>query len=120
MSSHLTSTKPSEPHILSSRLNRLLGLRSLLVLNTASGARRRASTHLLQLILVSTRGSAVQLLVKLDDGLRVDGFEFGLVEVVAGGGAEAVGAATRVGGVVVVVFELGEAGGAPVWRRKCE
>lgn len=54
----------------------------------------------------------MQALVELDD-FRVDGFELGLVEVVAGGGAEAVGAAARVGRVVVVVFELGEARGAP-------
>ena len=54
----------------------------------------------------------MKFFVELDD-LRVDGLEFGLVEVVAGGGTEAVGAATRVGGVVVVVFELGEADGAP-------
>jgi hypothetical protein len=54
----------------------------------------------------------VQVFVEFDD-FRVDGFELGLVEVVTGGGAEAVGAATRVGGVVVVVFELGEADGAP-------
>jgi len=54
----------------------------------------------------------VEVLVELDD-FRVDGFELGLVEVVAGGGAEAVGAAARVGGVVVVVFELGEADGTP-------
>ena len=54
----------------------------------------------------------MEFLVELDD-LRVDGFELGLVEVVAGGGAEAVGAATRVGGVVGVVFELGETDWAP-------
>ena len=54
----------------------------------------------------------MEFLVEFDD-FRVDGFELGLVEVVAGGGAEAVGAATRVGGVVVVVFELGEADGTP-------
>ena len=54
----------------------------------------------------------MKLFVELDD-FRVDGFELGLVEVVAGGGAEAVGAATRLGGVVVVVFELGETNGAP-------
>ena len=54
----------------------------------------------------------MEVLVELDD-FRVDGFELGLVEVVAGGGAEAVGAAARVGGVVVVVFELGEANGTP-------
>lgn len=50
------------------------------------------------------------------DNLRVDGLEFGLVEVVAGGGTEAVGAATRVGGVVVVVFELGKADSTPKIR----
>lgn len=55
----------------------------------------------------------MQFLVELDD-LRVDGLELGLEQVVAGGGAEAVGAAARVGRVVGVVFELGEAGGAPV------
>jgi hypothetical protein len=54
----------------------------------------------------------VKFLVEFDD-LRVDGLELGLVEVVASGSAEAVGAATRVGGVVVVVFELGEADSAP-------
>ena len=54
----------------------------------------------------------MKLFVELDD-FRVDGLELGLVEVVAGGGAEAVGAATRVGGVVVVVFELGEADSTP-------
>lgn len=52
-------------------------------------------------------------LIKLDDGLRVDGLELGLVQVVAGGGAEAVGAAARVGHLVVVVFELGEADWTP-------
>ena len=54
----------------------------------------------------------MELFVELDD-FRVDGLELGLVEVVAGGGAEAVGAATRVGGVVVVVFELREADSTP-------
>jgi len=54
----------------------------------------------------------VQVLIELDD-LRVDGFELGLVKVVAGGGAEAVGAAARVGCVVGVIFEFGEARGAP-------
>lgn len=54
----------------------------------------------------------MKLYVELDD-FRVDGLELGLVEVVAGGGAEAVGAATRLGGVVVVVLELGETDGAP-------
>ena len=57
----------------------------------------------------------MKLLIELDD-LWVDGFEFGLVKVVAGGSAEAVGAATRVGGVVVVVFELGEADSTPEIR----
>ena len=57
----------------------------------------------------------MKFFVELDD-LRVDGLEFGLVEVVAGGGTEAVGAATRVGGVVVVVFELGEADSTPKIR----
>ena len=57
----------------------------------------------------------MKLLVELDD-LRVNGLELGFVEVVAGGGAEAVGAATRVGGVVVVVFELGEADSTPEIR----
>lgn len=57
----------------------------------------------------------MKLLVELDD-LRVDGLELGLVKVVAGGGAEAVGAAARVGGVVVVVFELGEADSTPEIR----
>ena len=57
----------------------------------------------------------MELFVELDD-FRVDGLELGLVEVVAGGGAEAVGAATRVGGVVVVVFELGEANSTPEIR----
>jgi hypothetical protein len=57
----------------------------------------------------------VKFFVELDD-LRVDGLEFGLVEVVAGGGTEAVGAATRVGGVVVVVFELGKADSTPKIR----
>ena len=54
----------------------------------------------------------MEFLVEFDD-FRVDGFELGLVEIVAGGGAEAVGAAARVSGVVVVVFELGEADGTP-------
>ena len=54
----------------------------------------------------------MKLFVELDD-FRVDSLELGLVEVVAGGGAEAVGAATRVGGVVVVVFELREADCTP-------
>ena len=57
----------------------------------------------------------MKFFVELDD-LRVDGLEFGLVEVVAGGGTEAVGAATRVGGVVVVVFELGKADSTPKIR----
>lgn len=54
----------------------------------------------------------MKLFVELDN-LRVDGLELGLVEIVASGGAEAVGAATRVGGVVVVVFELGQADSTP-------
>ena len=54
----------------------------------------------------------MEVFVELDD-LRVDGFELGLVEVVAGSGTEAVGAATRVGRVVGVVLELGESDGAP-------
>ena len=53
--------------------------------------------------------------VELDD-LRIDGLELGLVEIVAGGGAEAVGAATRLGRVVVVVLELGEADSTPEIR----
>lgn len=59
-------------------------------------------------------GRAVQALVELDD-LRVDGLELGLVDVVAGGGGEAVGAAARVRRVVLVVFKLGKARGAPAW-----
>ena len=54
----------------------------------------------------------MKLFVELDD-LWVDGLELGLVEIVAGGGAEAVGAATRLGRVVVVVLELGEADSTP-------
>lgn len=90
----------------------VLSLRSVLLLNTARSPSRRAAAHLLQLILVSSGRRAVQALVELDD-FRVHSFELGLVEVVTGGGAEAVGAAARVGRVVVVVFELGEAGSAP-------
>jgi hypothetical protein len=54
----------------------------------------------------------VQAFVELDD-FRVNSFELGLVEVVTGSGAEAVGAAARVGRVVGVVLELGEADWAP-------
>lgn len=95
-----------------------LGLGDLLLLDAAGSAGRGAGAHLLELVLLvfgGEDGSAVKLLVELDD-LRVDGLELGLVEVVAGGGAEAVGAATRVGGVVVVVFELGEADSTPEIR----
>lgn len=96
----------------------LLGLGNFLLLDAAGGAGRGAGAHLLELILLifgGEDGSAVELFVELDD-FRVDGLELGLVEVVAGGGAEAVGAATRVGGVVVVVFELGEANSTPEIR----
>jgi len=92
-----------------------LGLGDLLLLNAAGRTGGGSGAHLLELILLvlgGEDGSAVEFLVELDD-LRVDGFELGLVEVVAGGGAEAVGAATRVGGVVGVVFELGETDWAP-------
>jgi hypothetical protein len=92
-----------------------LGLGDLLLLDAAGGAGGGAGAHLLELVLLvfgGEDGSAVELFVELDD-FRVDGFELGFVEVVAGGGAEAVGAAARVGGVVVVVFELGEADGTP-------
>ena len=92
-----------------------LGLGDLLLLNAAGRTGGGSGAHLLELILLvlgGEDGSAVQFLVELDD-LRVDGLELGLVKVVAGGGAEAVGAAARVGGVVVVVFELGEADGTP-------
>ena len=95
-----------------------LGLGKLLLLDTAGGAGGGAAAHLLELILIvfgGEDGSAVKFFVELDD-LRVDGLELGLVEVVAGGGAEAVGAATRVGGVVLVVFKLGEADSAPEIR----
>jgi hypothetical protein len=54
----------------------------------------------------------VQAFVELDD-FRVNSFELGLVEVVTGSGTEAVGAAARVGRVVGVVLELGEADWAP-------
>jgi hypothetical protein len=59
----------------------------------------------------------VQVLVKLDDGLRVDGFKLGLVKVVASGGTEAVCAAAGFGWVIGVVFEFGEAGRAPRWEK---
>lgn len=92
----------------------LLGLGSgLLLLDTPSSAGGGAGAHLLQLIVLLDSRSAVQVLVELDD-LRIDGFKLGLVDVVAGGGAEAVGAAARVGGVVLVVFELRESVLAPV------
>jgi hypothetical protein len=98
-------------------ITNLLSLSSLLFLNTANRPSRRATSHLLQLIvshLFGRHGSgAVDPLIKLDDGLRVDGLELGLVQVVAGGSAEAVGAAARVGHLVVVVFELGEADWTP-------
>lgn len=61
---------------------------------------------------VGVGGRAVQTLVELDD-LRVDGLELGLVDVVAGGGGEAVGAAARVRRVVLVVLKLGKTRGAP-------
>jgi hypothetical protein len=92
-----------------------LGLDTLLLLNAASSAGGGAAAHLLQLVLLifgGEDGSTMQVLVKLDD-LRVDGFELGLVEVVAGGSTETVGAATRVGRIVGVVLELGEADRAP-------
>lgn len=57
----------------------------------------------------------MQVLVEFDD-LRIDGFELGLVDVVAGGGAEAVGAAARIGGVVLVVFKLRKSVLAPVGK----
>lgn len=92
--------------------------RHLLLLDTRKRVRAGAGAHLLEAILggggaldvVGAR--AVQVLLELDD-LRVDGLELGLVEVVPGGRGAAVGAAARLGGVVVVVFELGEAGLAP-------
>jgi hypothetical protein len=92
-----------------------LGLSDLLFLDAASGTGRRSAAHFLELVLfVLGRESrcTVQALVELDD-FRVNGFELGLVEVVAGSGAEAVGAATRVGRVVGVVLELGETNWAP-------
>jgi hypothetical protein len=92
-----------------------LGLSDLLFLDAASGAGGRSAAHLLELVLLVLGGEsrcAVQAFVELDD-FRVNGFEFGLVEVVAGSGAEAVGAAARVGRVVGVVLELGEADWAP-------
>jgi hypothetical protein len=92
-----------------------LGLSKLLFLDAASGAGRRSAAHLLELVLLvlGREGRCtVQALVELDD-FRVNGFELGLVEVVAGSGAEAVGAATRVCRVVGVVLELGEADWAP-------
>jgi hypothetical protein len=92
-----------------------LGLSNFLFLDAASGAGRRSAAHLLELVLLvlGREGRCtVQALVELDD-FRVNGFELGLVEVVAGSGAEAVGAATRVCRVVGVVLELGEADWAP-------
>lgn len=47
--------------------------------------------------------------------LRVRGLKFRLQSRVPGGLREAVGAAARFGGVVGVVFELGDAWGAPGW-----
>jgi hypothetical protein len=93
-----------------------LGLSNLLFLDAASGTGGRSAAHLLELVLlVLGRESrcTVQALVELDD-FRVNGFELGLVEVVTGSGAETVGAATRVGRVVGVILELGEADWAPV------
>jgi hypothetical protein len=118
--SRINLSAQSAPLILAStefivRGTNSLGLGDLLLLDAAGGADRGAGTHLLELVLLvfsGEDGSAVELFVEFDD-FRVHGFELGLVEVVAGGGAEAVGAATRVGGVVVVVFELGEADSAP-------
>lgn len=92
----------------------LLGLGGgLLFFNAAGSAGRRAGAHLLQLIVLLDTSGAVQLLVKFDH-FRVDGFELGLVDVVACCGAEAVGAAARVGGVVLVVFKLRNSVLAPV------
>ena len=54
----------------------------------------------------------MDLLLVLDD-LRVEGLEFGLDEGVAGSSGGAVGAATGLGRVEVVIFELGDAFAAP-------
>jgi len=110
------SSQPASTEVIISKAHSSLGLGDLLLLLDATGgAGGGAGAHLLELVLFvfgGEDGSAVEILVKLDD-FRVDGFELGFVEVVAGGSAKAVGAAARVGGVVVVVFELGEANGTP-------
>ncbi len=84
------------------------GMSALLLINTAHGIRRRGSAHLLQLIVISEIGLAgtVDVLLVLND-LRVDSLEFGLEDGAAGGRRKAIGAAARVGKVVVVVLELG-------------
>lgn len=93
------------------RLLRLLAS-SLLILNTAHGVRGRAGAHLLELIVLVRGTGAVDVLFVLDD-LRIDGLEFGLQGGVAGSSTEAVGAAARLGEVVVVVLELGQSATAP-------
>ena len=81
---------------------------ALLLINTTHGVRGRSGTHLLQLIVISEIGLArtVDVLLVLND-LRVDSLEFGLEDGAAGGRRKAIGAAARVGEVVVVVLELG-------------
>jgi len=54
----------------------------------------------------------MDLLIELDD-LRVDSLELGLQKAVAGSLREAVRAATRLGRVVGVVLELGNALATP-------
>ena len=60
---------------------------------------------------------AVDLLLILDD-LWIEGLELGLDDTVAGGRGRAVGAATWLAHVVVVVLELGLAFAAPVSSRR--
>ena len=95
---------PHLHHLLLNPIHRIL-LRSILHLNTLS---RTSRTHLLQLLLPHS----MRLLIILDD-LRVDRLELGLESGVAGRVRGAVGAAARLGGVEVVVFEFGDAFAAP-------
>lgn len=102
-------------HTVVIRAHSSFGLSNLLFLDATSGTGGGAAAHLLELVLLvlgREGGCAVNAFVELDD-LRVDGLELGLVEIVSGSGAEAVGAAARVGHLVVIVLELGEADGAP-------
>lgn len=99
------------------RTSLLLPINAILLVNTPHSISRRARAHLFKLVVfLSAARGAVDTLIKLDDGFRVDGLEFGLEDAVAGRGGEAVGAAARFGRIVRVVFELGEACFAPVLR----